>query len=383
MNTRIHTMLLLVALLLSSVVHAQSSADLPHVIQEFSPNAAELGKYGKVPVSYFNGLADIRVPLYELKARNYTLPIYLTYYAGGHRTEQHPGWVGLGWTLHAGGCINRIINGYKDEMTFQELRSDYPGILDSTPGYFDRMSEVSTTDWMDSNVLRGAFNAVYASDRMPDEFQINIEDIHASFYFTGENEVKIVSKSPADFTVECILNDGEIHQSEGYPGSLVMYRSQQDTSITFKAHLYRYIEKLIVTNKDGTKYHFGGDKSAIEFSIRQRYSYEAAQSSPSNHQWNAVGTANTWMLTRIERPDGEEITFIYEKNGVPIVRHQSHRIMEYDEVVYNNQNDMNHFVFWNTFTGMSRGTYVPYLGINYTFLMPSYLKSIRCKVSIR
>ncbi|MBR2136205.1 MAG: RHS repeat-associated core domain-containing protein [Bacteroidales bacterium] len=375
------TMTLALLAVIPSAIHAQNNNVVEKYVQEFSPNAAELGKYGKVPVSYFNGLPDIRVPLYDLKARNYTLPIYLSYYAGGHRTEQHPGWVGLGWTLHAGGCINRIINGYKDEMTYQELRSDYPGILDSTPGYFDRMTEVGTSEWMDSSVLDGAFNAVLARDRMPDEFQINIEDIHASFYFVGENQVKIVSKTPADFTVECHLNDGELHQSEGYPGSLVMYRDQADTSKTLNAHLYRYIDKLIVTNKDGTRYHFGGDKTSIEFSIRQRYNHEAVQINPSYHVWNAVGTANTWMLTKIERPDGEEITFTYEKNGIPIVRRQVQRIMEYDEVVYTNQNDMNHYVFWNTFTEMSHGTRVPYLGVSYSFLMPSYLKRISCKQS--
>lgn len=375
------TMTLTLLMVSPSAIHAQETMGVEKYVQEFSPNAAELGKYGKVPVSYFNGLPDIRVPLYELKARNYTLPVYLTYYAGGHRTEQHPGWAGLGWTLHAGGCINRIINGYKDEMTYQELLSDYPWILYSTPGYFDNMTGVALTNWMDSSVLQGSFSATSACDRMPDEFQVNIEDIHASFYFVGENDVKIVSKTPADFTVECILNDGELQESEGYPGSLVMYRSQSDTSITFKAHLYRYIEKMIITNKDGTKYHFGGDKSAIEFSIRQRYNYEAAQLDQTYHKWNAVGTANTWMLTKIERPDGEEITFTYEKNGIPIVRRKVHRIMEYDRVVDCDQNNMNHYVFYNTFNGMSHGTYVPYLGVSYTFLMPSYLKRISCRHS--
>ena len=364
-----------------STIHAQSTSEY---LQEFSPNAAELGKYGKVPVSYFNGLPDIRVPLYDLKARNYTLPIYLSYYAGGHRTEQHPGWVGIGWTLHAGGCINRIVNGLKDELTFDEIQVNDPQAMQFPydPGYFDHMDEMTATNWMNDAVLDGMYSPFVMPDYMPDEFQINIEDIHASFYFVGQNQVKIVSKSPVDFTVECQLNDDELDQSGDYPGSLVMYRSATDTNITFNAHLYRYIEKLIVTNKDGTKYHFGGNKQAIEFSINQRYNYQAAQINPSQyHRWNAVGTANTWMLTKIERPDGEEVTFTYEHNGIPIVRRQAHRIMEYDEVIGTDQNQMAHIMFWNTFSGVMNNHNVPYLGISYTFVMPSYLKRISCKQS--
>lgn len=81
------------AALLCLAAVAQTDSQLPQV---FSPNAAELGKYGKIPVSYFNGLPNISIPLTELKAMNYTLPIYLTYHASGNKPDQHPGWVGLG-----------------------------------------------------------------------------------------------------------------------------------------------------------------------------------------------------------------------------------------------------------------------------------------------
>lgn len=95
--------------------------------QVLSPTAAELGKYGKIPVSYFNGLPNVSVPLTELRAKDYTLPIYLTYHAGGNKPEQHPGWVGQGWALHAGGCISRIVRGKKDEKTIDEYRSEING----------------------------------------------------------------------------------------------------------------------------------------------------------------------------------------------------------------------------------------------------------------
>ena len=86
--------LLLLVLSISCIVgYAQNDNVLPQV---FSPDAAELGKYGRVPVNYFNGLPNITIPLTEIRAKNYTLPVYLSYHASGNKTEQHPGWVGQG-----------------------------------------------------------------------------------------------------------------------------------------------------------------------------------------------------------------------------------------------------------------------------------------------
>ena len=347
--------------------------------QVFSPNAAELGKYGKIPVSYFTGIPNISVPLTEVKGKNLTLPVYLTYHADGNKPEQHPGWVGQGWTLRAGGCINRIINGWKDELSYIELDSEQDLHHVYSPGYFDNMDDIAATNWMDTTALAMSYNQYYPRDRKPDEFQVNVDDINASFYFVGENDIRIVSQSDVDFKVECHMNDGELALSSGpneYNGSLVMYRDANDTSITFKAHLYRYIDRITITSKDGTKYQFGGDRNAIEFSIRQRYSKEFAQIHPSEHKWNAVGTANTWMLTKIERPDGEIISLTYEHSGIPIVRSVSHQVITFHEVYGHNQNHKNTFIPIDTFTGFQNGVFKPYLGISYHFLMPCYLTRI-------
>lgn len=350
------------------------------VPQVFSPNAAELGKYGRVPVSYFTGIPNISIPLTEVKGKNLSLPVYLTYHADGNKPEQHPGWVGQGWTLHAGGCINRIINGWKDELSYIEFKSNYPeSAITYQPGYFDNMTDMSMMNWMDTTVLKQSYNVFCPKDRMPDEFQVNVDDIHASFYFVGEDDIRIVSQSDVDFRVECHMNDGELALSNGpndYDGSLVMYRAGTDTSITFKAHLYRYIDRITITSKDGTKYHFGGDRESIEFSIRQRYSKEYARQHPSEHKWNAIGTANTWMLTKIERPDGEEITLAYNHSGIPIIRSVSQEVFGFNEVVGVDQSNMVHYVGIDTFTGTLNGQTKPYLGIGYHFLMPCYLARI-------
>ena len=361
MNAR-HFVISLALSLLGTGLWAQQN-DLPQV---FSPNAAELGKYGKIPVSYFNGLPNISIPLTELKAKNYTLPIYLTYHASGNKPDQHPGWVGLGWTLHAGGCINRIINGKKDEMNWEEYRTTYLNNVGSNvivipfePGYFARMESVQGTDWSVGDNLKSIYDLSYhkGEDYYPDEFQICIEDIQASFYFVGNNQIRIVSDSDADFEVECHVNTDE-DQIMVYPnGSLEMYSRDDEV---YYAHLYHYIDELIVTNHDGTKYYFGGNHSSIEFSVEQR----------SNNNWNPIATANTWMLKKIERPDGETIEFTYSRSNIPVIKSDVHRVEIWHEDI-DGGSPLDHTIV----NSIERPALKE--NISFSFLLPTYLSSIK------
>lgn len=211
------TLMFIAGIMLPS--QAQTISD--EILQMFSPNAAELGKYGKIPVDYFNGLPTIEVPLTTLKAKGEEFPVYLTYYAGGHNPEQHPGWVGLGWTLRAGGCINRIINNRKDEISHDEIWNERtkPTILSTgdldTLSYFDYIEKGAA--WAeDENAAKAHFkhNFNYGiwCDMEPDEFQINLGRIQASFYITGYNRetgqcsIKIQSRHPYDFSVKVFLS---------------------------------------------------------------------------------------------------------------------------------------------------------------------------------
>ena len=264
--------------------HAQAPEVLPQV---FSPNAAELGKYGKVPVSYFNGLPNISIPLTELKAKDYTLPIYLTYHAGGNKPDQHPGWVGLGWTLHAGGCINRIINGKKDETTRYETGFTY----DENPGYLYHATEFQTENW-DKQTSSGNL-LTHGYDYAPDEFQINIEGLNASFYFAGNGEIRIASRSDADFIVTYKMNDGA--NSIGTNNDRILdYRLESQDIRVFDT----FFEFTIIT-KDGTEYVFGGTEDAIEYSIVPATHDEAYYGHAVD--WDLRATANTWMLTTAVR----------------------------------------------------------------------------------
>lgn len=102
---------------------------VPHDFSKIppSPEVASLMKYIDFPVSYFTGQPDINIPIYTLTEGELTIPISISYHGGGIKVNEHPGIIGMGWTLIAGGSVSRTVYGLPDEMysnigTVNELR---------------------------------------------------------------------------------------------------------------------------------------------------------------------------------------------------------------------------------------------------------------------
>ena len=102
MNTRLSLSL---AILLISY-NLSVGQELPQITPP-SPNAASLGQYGDIPVSYYTGVPNISIPLYTINSGEIKLPISLSYHSSGIKVTQEASWVGLGWALNAGGVITR------------------------------------------------------------------------------------------------------------------------------------------------------------------------------------------------------------------------------------------------------------------------------------
>ena len=347
-------------LLLGSITDqtkAQSINLGPENPQVLSPNAYEMVKYGRVPVDFFNGLANVTIPLTEVKAKDYTLPIYLTYHGAGNKTEQHPGWVGLGWALHAGGSITRIRNGLKDEVSQYEGN----GNITAQSNYLEHAYETQhTIDWSKpATLFNTAITNGLTKDFAPDEFVVNLEGISASFYITGNNEIKIVSKGDASFDVSWEL--GTDSENTG----LVLYTDSNQSGRAFRATRYRYFKSFVLKDREGNAYHFGGNDNAIEYTVDQHTPY---YSGGYTSVWQARATATTWMLTKIERANGEVITFTYKRDGVPIVLNDLHRSEARADNYGNGYS-------YSTYNSQEKSN------LNFTFLTPCYLTKISCRLS--
>ncbi|MFK5855154.1 MAG: RHS repeat protein [Bacteroidota bacterium] len=138
MNTR-----LLTTTVLLFVFNMSIGQELP-TYAPVSPNAASLGKFGAFPVNANLGTTNISIPLYTIKQGDIEIPISLSYNAtSGIRVNEEASWVGLGWTLNAGGAIVRNVKGQPDTMDIPDTdtlafdQNSYDYLLDVAKGFAD------------------------------------------------------------------------------------------------------------------------------------------------------------------------------------------------------------------------------------------------------
>ena len=164
----------------SSALFAQ---ELPTIIPP-SPNAAAFHVYGNTQVNNYTGSPDISIPIYTIEEGGLSVPIYLKYTGGnGIKVEEIASWVGLGWTLNAGGAISRTIRGIADE--------------DETKQGFFRMNELPAPKPENVFLFERIYNGT--SDGEADKFMYNYPggsgsffyDTNKNIYFKPKKEIQI------------------------------------------------------------------------------------------------------------------------------------------------------------------------------------------------
>jgi len=137
-----------------------------------SPELSALAKYIESPVNYSNGLADISIPLYEVKIGGITIPIVLKYHHGGLKASEESHWLGQGWTLQAEPSIGVSANGRYNSMYHRDL---------DDPKYDNERQTFSGYSY--SCVTNPAY------DEAPDQYFYSLLDKSGSFYFKFDKEV--------------------------------------------------------------------------------------------------------------------------------------------------------------------------------------------------
>jgi hypothetical protein len=163
-------------------VYAQNGTFGNNRIIQAPPDVAALMKFTEVPVSNFNGTAQVNVPLYEIKTGDISFPITLNYHTGGVKAAEEAGSVGLGWSLSAIGAIYESIAGMPDVEEFAKQRYNiYPySPVATSPDFHNayNLYEVGAV-YKDANGNCIEFHPEYNIE--PDVFSLNAGGYSAKF----------------------------------------------------------------------------------------------------------------------------------------------------------------------------------------------------------
>lgn len=274
---------------LSVSVELYAQMELGAATSVQSPNAANLGKFGDIPVSLFTGVPSISIPVTTINNGPIKVPVELQYDASGCRIDQHATWVGLNWTLQAGGVIKRQTNGFFDEYKYSDVFKGY-----ADPECY---SSLAAANW---NTLDYFNNGPQFADRYPDEFTFNFNGITGSFMLNHEGKWIVRSKENLSLKIT-----EEIQNEFVLPGC--------------NLPLTRVFTKFTIITNDGTTYVFGGDLNAIEFSASSLPSIIPEWNNPPSPPVANIGgyqrniQTSAWHLTEIIAPTGQRIEFNYAR----------------------------------------------------------------------
>ena len=157
-----------------------------------SPNAASLGKYTDIPVSYFTGVPQIGVPIYTVEEGPLKLPISLSYHASGVKPNEPSSWVGTNWSLNAGGLITRTVIGKPDESQF---------------GYINQ-GHLLTGDQSTAPDIQ--------SDTEPDIFSFNFNGYSGRFFIVTENAIKTIKFIEKTDMKATVMVNTTVNKIEGF-----------------------------------------------------------------------------------------------------------------------------------------------------------------------
>ena len=242
-----------------------------------SANSMNLGLYGEMPVSMFSGLPDVSVPVYTIKTNTFSVPINLSYHASGVKPDVHPSWVGLGWSLSAGGSIDRVFRGKLDECntTYHQLQ-----------GYYFDHARNTRSDWADNSYLSDFRWNDQFYDYNPDEFSFSFPGHSGKFFLDDAGNWRVQCDKPVKVKFDNeFLTPFPVNVLSGY-----------------SEYCPKPFKKFTLIDEFGIQYIFGESESAIE------YSDEITKESGT---WFI---ANSWKLKRIISADGADvIEFNYER----------------------------------------------------------------------
>ena len=228
-----------------------------------SPEAAALNRYVDCRVSYSTGTVGIEIPLLSWDVGDLNVSLGLSYMTSGHKTDELPSTVGLGWSLTGVGCVSRDVRCIPDEYSIN---------------HFFNARDCTTGDIVD--FLK------QTRDRDYDRYHYSVPGYSGSFYIMDGAVMQVPVSDVA------VIPDPRATLRDSYPG-------------------------FTIITPDGTRY---------SFTATERIHYSYIPGSYSNNFVRTDYTClSTWLLTKIVAPERRDSVIIsYTDAGTWRRKHLNH-----------------------------------------------------------
>lgn len=287
---------LILILCLSSATYSQD-VNIP-----VSPNVASMGEYGSFPIGYHTGTPLIEFPFFEINLDGLIIPIKLKYNSSGIRIDQEAGWVGLGWSLEAGGCITKEVRGYND---FNYDDSTSPGGVSSGYYYTQRsnynqflykINYNPVTEIIEATqgeeLLTSEASYLSGQDNEPDLYHFNFCNYSGTFYFEPRK-----NNDPISDNIKPVIKS-----------------SNQYLDIT-----YNITEnKWLIIDQQGYKFTFERNEFTHTYAEQTEYKTPILSTDKSrlNLRKKGASTDTNCLLKSIESPKGRKVSFTYNHENL-------------------------------------------------------------------
>jgi hypothetical protein len=209
-----------------------------------SPNASSLGKFGEYPVDKSTGVPSIILPIYEINYGGIKVPISLSYHASGTKINEEESWVGMGWSLNAGGAITRVMKGRPDELRY--------GFLDHD-GYVPEEEDFNSRYHLDGCSLKDSLELMSSNqwDFEPDIFYYNFANLSGSFWINNvDSTVKLRPGGKENFKFIAFSNSYggafsfKVTDTEG---NIYIFEDPEQSTIDIKGSIPEFISAWFLT----------------------------------------------------------------------------------------------------------------------------------------
>lgn len=264
----------------------------PQIIPS-SPQSQIFEKYLNHEISEYNGLPQIEIPLYEIKIKGLTIPITLSYHAGGIKYRQYDGEVGAGWSLNVGGYrVSRTVKGKTDEDTEFYSHDYYNEVVQNARSGDYAKKLIKDTYLAGMNGWRyNTENFLYEDrtnylDSQYDDFIYMLPSSSGQFIITDRN---VITNAIENITL-------------GDSRDQIFLNIENNDAPLNRLH-HNSLNSIEIRDENGFIYNLGGKLPDGSFLIEM--------SDPLQE----IVYSTAWPLNRILSPFNDKIEFSYKKIG--------------------------------------------------------------------